>query len=140
MKIIKISLILSAIALFIFACAENKIIVNTNTTADTPANVPVNVQPTAAMDEIASAQKIYMDNCAKCHKEDGSGGKVTIDGETLNAEDLTSAHAKKEADAEFIEHIKEGIPDEGMPAFKDRLSDEQIKSVVKYIRKDLQKM
>ncbi|CAN5432550.1 hypothetical protein BH20ACI1_BH20ACI1_12130 [soil metagenome] len=139
MKIIKIGLILSAIALFIFACAENKTTVNTNTIVNAPVNVPTNTQPTTVMDEMASAKKIYMDNCAKCHKEDGTGGKVVIDGETLNAENLTSAHAKKEVDAELIEHIKDGIPDEGMPAFKDRLSDEQIKMVVKYIRVDLQK-
>lgn len=139
MKIIKIGLILSAVTLFIFACAENKTTVNTNTVVNAPANAPVNVQPTATLNEMASAEKIFMDNCAKCHKEDGTGGKVVIDGKTLNAESLTSAHAKKEDDAELIEHIKEGIPDEGMPAFKDRLSDEQIKMVVKYIRADLQK-
>ncbi len=140
MKTIKIGLILSAIALFIFACAENKTTVNTNTTVNTPAIAPTNAQPTAAMDEMASAKKVYMDNCAKCHKEDGTGGKVVIDGETLKADNLTSENIKKDDDAEIIEHITEGIPDEGMPAFKDRLSDEQIKSVVKYIRKDLQKM
>ena len=91
------------------------------------------------MDEIASAKKIYMDNCAKCHKEDGTGGKVVIDGETLKADNLTSENIKKDDDAEIIKYITEGIPDEGMPAFKSRLSDEQIKSVVKYIRADLQK-
>ena len=39
MKTIKIGLILSAIALFVFACAENKTTVNTNTTVNAPANV-----------------------------------------------------------------------------------------------------
>lgn len=138
MKIIKLGLILSAIALFIFACAENKTTVNTNTIVNAPANAPVNVQPTATLDEMASAKKIFMDNCAKCHKEDGTGGKVVIDGKTLKAENLTSEHSKKDDDAEIIEHIKEGIEDEGMPAFKDRLSDEQVKLVVKYIRTNLQ--
>ncbi len=139
MKIIKIGLILSVIALFIFACAENKTTVNRNTVVNAPANAPTNAQPTAAMDEMASAKKIYVDNCAKCHKDDGTGGKVVIDGKTLKADNLTSDNIKKDDDAEIIEHITEGIPDEGMPAFKDRLSEEQIKTVVKYIRADLQK-
>lgn len=138
MKTIKTILILSAIMLFIFACADNKTTVNTNTTINAPANVPVNAQPTATMDEMASAQKIYMDNCAKCHKDNGTGGKVVIDGKTLKADNLTAENIKKDPDAELIEHITEGIPDEGMPAFKGRLSSEQIKMVVKYIRMDLQ--
>ena len=138
MKIIKIVLIITLIALFIFACAENKITTETNTAANAAANAPVNAQPTATMDEMASAEKIYMDNCVKCHKEDGAGGKVVIDGKRLKAASLISEHSKKDDDAEIIEHIEEGIPDEGMPAFKDRLSDEQIKMVVKYIRVNLQ--
>ncbi len=129
---------MTAIALFIFACAENKTTVNTNTVVNAPMNAPTNAQPTAAMDEMASAKKIYMDNCAKCHKEDGTGGKVVIDGETLKPDNLTSENIKKDEDAELIEHITEGIEDEGMPAFKDRLSNDQIKMVVKYIRADLQ--
>ena len=139
MKIIKIGLIITVIALFIFACAESKTTVNTNTVVNAPANAPTNAQPTAAMDEMASAKTIYTDNCVKCHKEDGAGGKVVIDGKRLKAASLISEHSKKDDDAEIIEHIEEGIPDEGMPAFKDRLSDDQIKLVVKYIRKDLQK-
>lgn len=136
---IKIGLIITAISLFVFACAENKTTVNTNTVINAPANAPVNVQPTATLDEMASAKKIFMDNCAKCHKEDGTGGKVVIDGKTLKPDNLTSENIKKDEDAELIEHITEGIEDEGMPAFKDRLSNDQIKMVVKYIRVDLQK-
>lgn len=130
---------MSAVSLFIFACAENKTTTNTNVTVNSTTNAPVNTQP-AAMDEMASAKKLYIDNCVKCHKEDGAGGKVEIDGKTLKAASLISAHSKKDDDAEIYEHISEGIPDEGMPSFKDRLSDEQIKMVVKYIRKDLQNM
>lgn len=138
MKILKISFILLALALFILACAKNKTMSETNVAANAPANAPVNIQPTAAMDETASAKKIYVDNCAKCHKEDGAGGKVVIDGETLKAASLISKNIKKDDDEEIFGHIKNGIADEGMPAFKDRLSDEEIKSVVKYIRINLQ--
>ncbi len=140
MKIIKIAVILSAVALFIFACAENKTTTEANVVTNIPANAPVNIQTTAAADELASAEKIYTDSCAKCHKENGAGGKVVIDGETLKAANLISERSKKDDDDEIFEHIKEGIPDEGMPAFKNSLSDDQIKNVVRYIRKNLQNM
>ncbi len=42
-------------------------------------------------------------------------------------------------DAKYIDYIENGIPDEGMPAFKGKLTDGEIKDVVIYIRKELQK-
>ena len=33
--------------------------------------------------EIASGDELYKEHCAKCHKEDGTGGKVDILGKTL---------------------------------------------------------
>ena len=46
---------------------------------------------------------------------------------------------KKESDEEYIEYMVKGIPDEGMPSFKDDLSDEEMKEVVRFIRKEIQK-
>lgn len=151
MKLLKIGLILSAFALFVFACAENRS-VNTNTNAgansnangnpttvnaNTISNAINNSQPVVG-DEMAAGRKIYSQICSNCHKEDGSGGKVTIEGKTINAENLTSDHAKKESDADFTDAIKNGIKDEGMPAFGDRLSDQEINNVIRYIRTELQ--
>ena len=56
-------------------------------------------------------------------------------GKNLNAEDLTSEKMKKLPDSKLFEYISEGVPDEGMPAFKGRLSEDQISSAVAYIRK-----
>ncbi|MGI9056788.1 MAG: c-type cytochrome [Pyrinomonadaceae bacterium] len=138
MKFLKIGLILLSISLFVFACTETD---NTKTTPANGANKITNaepsVQPTAA-DEMASARKIYTEKCVRCHKEDGSGGKTEIEGTTINAENLISDKMKKEPDAEYIEHIENGIPDEGMPAFKGKLTDQEIKDVVAFIRKELQ--
>jgi mono/diheme cytochrome c family protein len=144
MKFLKTGLILSSFALFISACAETA--QNTTTTTANNAAVVTNAngnsaaaQPVASVDELASAREIYKETCAKCHKEDGTGGKVTIQGKTLNAENLTSDHAKKESDDDYMDAIKNGIIDEGMPAFKDRLNDQQIKEIVRYIRTEIQK-
>ncbi|CAN5787430.1 hypothetical protein BH20ACI4_BH20ACI4_35380 [soil metagenome] len=139
MKFFKFGLILLFIGLFVFACTETE---NTKTTpangANKIANIEPSAQPTAAVDEMASVRKIYTEKCARCHKDDGTGGKTEIDGTTINAENLISDKMKKEPDAEYIEHITDGIPDEGMPAFKGKLTDQEIKDVVAYIRKELQ--
>jgi mono/diheme cytochrome c family protein len=141
MKILKFCLVLSAVAMFVFACSEDK-------TAVKPSNIPVDsvnatpaatAQPTAAVDELAAAKKIYADKCVRCHKADGTGGKTEIDGLKINAPDLTTDKRKKEPDSEFIEAIEKGFPDDGMPAFKGKISDQEIKDLVKLIRRDFQK-
>lgn len=141
MKFNKFAFILTALSLFILACTQSD-----NPQTSTANNANKSVQPTqqaqptatAPVDEMASARKIYTDMCSRCHKDDGSGGKTEIEGKTINAENLTSDKMKKMADAKYVDYIKNGIPDEGMPAFKDRLNDEQIRDVIKFIRTEFQ--
>ena len=140
MRLIKFAAVLISICLMVFACTKSE---NTNSTNTVNSNKAVGsepvAQPTAASDETASGKKIYTEKCARCHKEDGSGGKTEIAGRTINAENLISEKQKKESDADYIEAIEKGFPDDGMPAFKGKLSDQEIKDVVKYIRTELQK-
>jgi mono/diheme cytochrome c family protein len=143
MKILKLCFIFSAIALFIFACSGDKPANNT-TTANTnkPAantNTPANTQPTAATDELAAAKKIYSEKCVRCHKEDGTGGETNIEGTKIKAPNFTSDRMRKETDQDFTETIENGEKDEGMPSFKGKLTEEEIKSLVKLIRRDFQK-
>ncbi len=140
MKFFKIVFILSAIAFITIAC--NQTATNNTMTGNNPAanqNTVANLQPTAPVDELAAAKKHYSEMCVACHKDNGTGGKIEIEGKTLDAEDLTSAKLKKMDDAKYFRVIKEGIVDEGMPAYKDRLSDDEIRDVVKFIRRDFQK-
>jgi cytochrome c6 len=98
----------------------------------TPATTPT-------PDELAASRDLYTTNCAKCHQDSGKGGKVTIDGKTINARDLTTDKMKKRDDEKLFDDISEGSPDDGMPAFKGKLTDAQIKDIIKYIRTELQK-
>jgi mono/diheme cytochrome c family protein len=111
----------------------------TNTNTATNANTATDAKPTATAELLAEAKKTYSDKCVKCHKEDGTGGKVTIDGETINADNFTTAKMAAMADEKYFDYIKNGVPGEGMPAFKNQLTDEQIKDVVKFIRAEFQK-
>ena len=142
MNFIKIGLILLTAALFAFACNQNRTTTDTNTA--NPTNTAVVVtnavpQPSAPLDELAAARKHYSELCVKCHKEDGIGGISEVDGKRIKSPNFTSARMIKDDDADWIEALHNGIPEDGMPAFKDKLSEQEIKDLVKLIRKDFQK-
>lgn len=142
MHFLKTAFILVAFALIVSACGENaKTTTNTpdNTIVFTNSNGNLTAQPTAAVDELASGREVYATSCSNCHKEDGSGGKVEIDGKIIKADNFLTDNMRKMSDEKYISYIENGIPDEGMPAFKDKLTDQQIKEVVNYIRRELQK-
>lgn len=117
-----------------------------NNASNTPANTANNTaraatpQPAATIDELASGRKLFSVNCAGCHKEDGTGGETEFEGQKINADDLTSDKIKGFSDEKIIGYIVKGIPDEGMPAFKDKLSEGEIRDVVKFVRVELQKV
>ena len=75
--------------------------------------------------EVHPGRSIYLEFCATCHGEDlrGGNGSNLIDHEWAFGDERE----------EIIQNIATGIPDRGMPAFGDALSDEQIGSVVDYI-------
>lgn len=128
-KALKLLLVIFAFFLF-FSCNNNQ---------ETPRDTfSVNETNSAQPDELAEARKIYMEKCVKCHKEDGTGGKTMIDGIQIRVPNFRSEKMKKEPDSDFIKAIKNGIPDEGMPSFKDELNEEQIKQLVNFIRKEFQ--
>ena len=65
---------------------------------------------------------------------------MTIEGKTINPDDLTSDKIKKFTDEKISGYIMNGVVDEGMPAFKDKLSEAQIRDVVHYVRRGIQKV
>jgi mono/diheme cytochrome c family protein len=84
----------------------------------------------------ADAKTNWSNNCAQCHGASGKGD--TKMGKMLNAADLTDA--KKQAsftDAQAAAAIKDGIKQNGktaMKAFGGKLSDDEIKALVAYVR------
>jgi Cytochrome c, mono- and diheme variants len=138
MKILKPAITIFSTLIFLYGCSGNK---PANIAESTPAaNVPANTQAAEIPDEVAMGAKLYSTNCAKCHRDDGTGGKITVDGKELDPDNLTGKKMVALTDEKMISKIKIGAEDDGMPAFKDKLTDEQIKQVVKFIRHDLQKV
>jgi mono/diheme cytochrome c family protein len=78
----------------------------------------------------------WMNNCMQCHGPDGSAN--TSMGKALNAKDLTNAQIQSSfTDAEAATAIKDGVTKDGttkMIAFGSRLSDEEVKALVAYVR------
>jgi mono/diheme cytochrome c family protein len=124
-------------SVFLFACTQDP---GGAHNASTPAPPPATPQPVATLEPVAAGRKVYEMSCMNCHKPDGSGGRVTIDGTTVNADNLASAKIKGFSDEKIRGYIVNGIKDEGMPAFKDTLSEAEITNVIRYIRAEFHKM
>ena len=127
-----------SIALAVIACGSTS---GSNASTANNTAKPNSAAPTPAAsatpDAMAASRDLYKTNCAKCHQDNGKGGKVTVDGKTINAHDLTSDKMKKRDDDKWHDDIAEGSPDDGMPAFKGSLTDAEIKDVVTFERDGL---
>ncbi len=86
---------------------------------------------TMATGFISSAQKLsgkdlFKNNCARCHGDDGTGGK----GPNLTTE---KKQAKwKDSDEKLVNKITNGAF--GMPKFGKKLKPEEIKAIADYVR------
>lgn len=76
------------------------------------------------------AAALYKAKCAGCHAPDGSGS--TPAGKALKVGDLRTDEVQKKTDPQLIEITTAGK--DKMPAFKDKLTADQIKALVAYIR------
>ena len=84
----------------------------------------------------ADAAANWTQHCASCHAKDGSGN--TTMGKKNGAKDYRDAKVQAEfTDAKAMDIIKNGVTGGGkskMKGFKDKLSDDEIKALVGYVR------
>jgi mono/diheme cytochrome c family protein len=85
----------------------------------------------------ASAPENYETHCASCHGKDGKG--ETKAGRKAQVKDLTDkAYQAKFDDAAAFKAIKDGMKDdkgkEKMKPYGDKLTDEEIKALIAYVR------
>ena len=132
MKLISLALTCVAIALFAAGCTETATPTNTSTSSASPA-APV---ATAPVDEFATARANYKKNCEACHGETATGGLVKVDDKQIKVASLKAEHAIKHTDDQLTKMITNG--EEEMPAFKDKMSAQEITEMVRFIRKEFQ--
>jgi cytochrome c6 len=68
--------------------------------------------------------------CAMCHGADGAGSTAT--GKALKVRDLASPDVQSQTDAQLADIVTNGK--NKMPAYKGKLTDDQIKGLVAYVR------
>lgn len=92
----------------------------------------VNPVPATA-ESIASGSSVYQANCVICHGADARGDGPMA--QTLNPppSDLT-VHITQHPDADLFDFVSNGIQGSAMPAFKDRLSEEERWNVLNYLK------
>lgn len=96
------------------------------------ASLPNPIPATAA--SLARGSEVYAQNCVVCHGQTGLGDGPAAP--TLNPRpaNLQEHLAEGHTDLELYTWIADGITGTGMPAFKEKLSDEDIWNVINMIR------
>lgn len=132
MKAFKLSIALMLAALSGAACGMKDAPGPHSTTANqnaTAANTNAAASSATSASSAGDGASLYQSiGCAVCHGADGKGNAQMKD--IPNFTD--AAWQKKASDAEITTVIQNGKPP--MPPYKSRLTDEQVKALVTYIR------
>jgi len=129
-----VTLLLSALALAASACGGGGAPEQGAGARPTATVRPAPASTAATTDEFATVRADYAKTCINCHKADGTGGAVELEGgKTLKVPSLLEA-GRRDSDEELAEQIRSGGG--GMPAFKNRLDEKQINDLVRFIRKE----
>lgn len=82
--------------------------------------------------EELSSQQLYESKCKSCHGKAGEGNAAMAKALKVDPSVLTLNKKLEKTDVELVVFIKDGKGK--MPAFKAKLTDDQIKGLVEYIR------
>ncbi len=132
MKLLTLTLMIATTILLGTACSRTDDAGSNQSQPKLAASPAAKVTP----DEFAVARANFAKDCTECHGADGAGGSKTIDGKTLRVPTMKEGHALKHPDEDFISQITKG--GDGMPAFKDKLSPQEMSDLVRFIRKEFQ--
>jgi mono/diheme cytochrome c family protein len=96
--------------------------------------------PTLSSDRVAYGGELYEQNCASCHGSDLSGDPdwrtPNEDGSYPPPPHDSSGHTWHHSDQVLIGIIRDGsdFPQSRMPAFGDRLSDDDIEAILEFFK------
>ncbi len=82
----------------------------------------------------SAGEALYKKHCVTCHGEGGKGKAALASMFKVEPEklDLTTADVKNDSDEELLKVINDGV--NKMPAYKDKLTQDEQKEVLKHIR------
>ena len=93
-------------------------------------SIPVLLLMASSVRAQDSGAALFKSKCASCHGADGKGD--TTVGKALKLRDLGSDDVQKQTDAELTDITTNGK--NKMPAYKGKLTDDQIKQLVAFMR------
>ncbi len=103
----------------------------------TPSNTSAKAGASSTPDPFANARGYYAKDCQTCHGANGEGGPVKLeDGTRLKVPSLREGHALRHPDSDFVKQITKG--GDGMPAFENKLTPDQINELIRFIRHEYQ--
>src|SRR5215208_1839768 len=79
-------------------------------------------------------QRLYEQHCLDCHGPQGRGDGAKAPFLSPRPGNLVSAATSAKSDKDLLKIIANGRPRTAMPAWKDRLSEEDQREVLRYIR------
>lgn len=79
-----------------------------------------------------AGKEVFDNNCSVCHNSDSTDVKMGPGFKGLFKKDKMSTTGKPVTDANILEKINEG--GNGMPAYKDILSDQEKANVIAYLK------
>lgn len=75
---------------------------------------------------------LYGTKCAMCHGADGTAGAMWAKKGAPNFND--AAWQKAKSDDAIVKSVVDGNPAKMMPSYKGKLTDEEIRAIVKHLR------
>jgi cytochrome c6 len=119
MKRMKVVLSLALVSLFGTAAAVSAV----STAAET--------KKARGQSQVERGREVYMANCGRCHGADGAGH--TRMAEIVEPPDMTdAAWQRKRSNSKMVASVSNGLGQ--MPAFKKKLTRQEITAAVAYVR------
>ncbi len=122
--------ILTSLNMFLLACSNSGAI----KTGD-PGNAKTDPSASSVTGD-SKTRELFMKNCSNCHQSSGEGGTVKVEDTKLKVPSLKSGRVLKHSDQDYADQILKG--GDGMPAFKDKLNQEEINHLIQFIREQIQ--
>ena len=101
------------------------------TLAATAASLPAGTPLVPTTD---TGRRLYEQHCLECHGPQGRGDGAKAPFLSPRPGNLISAATSAKSDKDLLQVIAQGRPRTAMPAWKDRLSDDEQRHVLSYIR------
>ena len=84
---------------------------------------------------IAIGAKLFAANCAACHGPEGRGNGPAAASLSVRPPDYGNGHLDIHTDGDIFYWVQNGFPSNVMPAFKDRLTEDETWHLVNYVRR-----